>query len=265
MRRPGRYGLLVSAVLFSLLPLLSAGAVEPLCKRPFTLALHEHGLLYSADVDQGIDKDIADALARRSGCKIIVSLLPRDRIWKLIESGALDFSLSGITDADRDRFADFAWYFADKFSLLISKDAKSADATEFAANPLLKLGVIRSFRYGTNANAFVDKLDEQQRVVYANSLSPLYELLMSGRIQAMIIEPFDTPVVESATIGARTKAVEFDDPSVPHGLIMSKAALSAEERQHWRALVNDLLTDGTIEKIFQKYFSADLAHRLIQF
>ena len=259
------YSLLVSGIFVALLPFFSARAEDVLCTRPLTLALHEHGLLYSADVDQGIDKDIADALARRSGCKIILSLLPRDRIWKLIESGALDFSLSGITNADRDRYADFAWYFADKYSLLVSNGAKSANVAEFAADRGLKLGLIRSFRYGPYANAFVDKLDEQQRVVYANSLGPLYALLMSGRIHAMIVEPFDIPILESANIAARTKAVEFDDPAIAHGLIMSKAALAADERQRWRAVVDDLVMDGTIEKIFRKYFSAELSHQLTHF
>ena len=78
--------------------LLALGAIGPACAaafdcaRPYTLALHEHGLLYSADTDSGIDKDVADELIRRSGCKVTVSLLPRARIWQLIESGALDFS-----------------------------------------------------------------------------------------------------------------------------------------------------------------------------
>jgi polar amino acid transport system substrate-binding protein len=37
-----------------------------------TLALHDHGLLYSSETGEGIDKDIADELIRRSGCKINV-------------------------------------------------------------------------------------------------------------------------------------------------------------------------------------------------
>jgi len=38
----------------------------PDCARALTLALHDHGLLYSAETSTGIDKDIADELARRS-------------------------------------------------------------------------------------------------------------------------------------------------------------------------------------------------------
>ena len=90
----------------------SALAAGPDCSRPLTLALHDHGLLYSAETNSGIDKDFADELIRRSGCKVTVSLMPRARIWQLIESGALDFSLSGIANNERYRFASFAWYFS---------------------------------------------------------------------------------------------------------------------------------------------------------
>ncbi len=87
--------------------LASAATID--CSRTYTLALHDHGLLYSAETGTGIDKDVADELIRRSGCKVVVSLMPRARIWQLIESGALDFSLSGITNTERDKFAGFAW------------------------------------------------------------------------------------------------------------------------------------------------------------
>src|SRR6478609_4978615 len=50
-------------------PLAAAAADGPDCSRPLSLALHDHGLLYSADTSMGIDKDIADELMRRSGCK----------------------------------------------------------------------------------------------------------------------------------------------------------------------------------------------------
>src|SRR5882757_7621668 len=167
-------------------PLLAAAADRPGCGRPLSLALHEHGLLYSNQTGEGIDKDIAHELIRRSGCKVSVSLMPRARIWQLIESGALDFSLSGITNDARDQFAAFAWYFSNKYYLLVRKDASVQKLAEFQRNPALKLGVIRGFRYSATANKFVDQLDDRHRVTYATSLEPLYQVLIDGRIQAMV-------------------------------------------------------------------------------
>lgn len=244
---------------------LAAAAGPPDCSRAYTLALHDHGLLYSRQTGEGIDKDVADELIRRSGCKVSVSLMPRARIWQLIESGALDFSLSGIGNEARDRFAGFAWYFSNKYYLLVRKDAAVARLADFEANRALKLAVIRSFRYSVTANRFVDLLDAQARVSYGTQLDPLYQVLLDNRVQAMIIEPFDYPTLESATIREQTVVLEFDDPPVPHGLIMSRKALPEAEQQAWRELVEGMRADGTVRRIFEKYFKPELARTLTQF
>lgn len=230
-----------------------------------TLALHQHGLLYSANTDTGIDKDFAEELIRRSGCRVSVTVLPRARIWQLIESGALDFSLSGITNPERDRFAAFAWYFSNKYYLLVRKDANVQRLKEFERNAKLQLGVIRGFRYSRNANRMVDRLHEVQRVSYAAGLDPLYEVLMTNRVQAMIIEPFDYPEIESARIKEATRIIEFNDEAVPHGLIMSRNSISAAEQEKWRALVTAMRADGTVLRIFQKYFPRELAQTMVNF
>lgn len=242
-----------------------ASAAPSACARTYTLALHDHGLLYSADIDGGIDKDVADELVRRSGCNVTVSLMPRARIWQLIESGALDFSLSGITNGERDKFAAFAWYFSNKYYLLVRKDAGVRTQSDFEGNSSLQLGVIRSFRYSESANRLVDKMQDSDRLTQAGGLAPLYQLLMQNRIQGMIIEPFDYPVLEEKVIRDVSTIVEFNDPSVPHGLIMSKKALSAAEQEKWRSLIGGMRADGTMRRIFEKYFKPDLAAALVDF
>ncbi len=249
--------------------LLSVGASQaaegPDCTRPMTLALHEHGLLYSNDTGGGIDKDVADELIQRSGCKVVVSVMARARIWQLIESGALDFSLSGITNEQRDTFAGFAWYFSNKYYLLARKDALVGQLSAFEQNPELQLGVIRSFRYSPNANALVDRLGTRNRVSYANGLDPLYALLALNRIQGMIIEPFDYSQVAGSPVRDVTVIVDTGDAAVPHGLIMSKKSLSATEQAKWRALIDAMRKDGTLLRIFSRYFPVDLAASLVYF
>ncbi|WP_290971561.1 transporter substrate-binding domain-containing protein [Herbaspirillum sp.] len=252
------------ALLASLTPACAAHS-GPDCSRPFTLALHDHGLLYSAATDTGIDKDFADELIRRSGCKVNVSLMSRARIWQLIESGALDFSLSGISSPERERFASFAWYFSNKYYLLVRKDSGISRLQDFARNGHFQLGAIRGFRYSRNANRLVDKLSAANRVSQAGGLEPLYEALLLNRIQGMIMEPFDYPAVQEKRIRDATSIIGFEDPSVPHGLIMSRKALTPAEQNKWRALVDGMLADGTVRRIFEKYFNPDLAASMVQF
>lgn len=258
--------LLALLVVLSQLGLASAATVgKPDCARAYTLALHDHGLLYSADTDTGIDKDVADELIRRSGCKVTVSLMPRARIWQLLESGALDFSLSGITNPERDKFAGFAWYFSNKYYLLVRNDAGVRNLSGFEQNDTLQLGVIRSFRYSESANRLVDTLQNANRVSQAGGLAPLYQALMLGRIQGMIIEPFDFSVLEEKKIRELTTILEFNDAPVPHGLIMSKKALSAMQQAPWRAIIDGMRADGTMRRIFEKYFKPELAASLVNF
>jgi polar amino acid transport system substrate-binding protein len=250
-----------------LLPFLfgSALAAGPDCSRPFTLALHDHGLLYSAETNTGIDKDFADEMIRRSGCKVTVSLMPRARIWQLIESGALDFSLSGIANNERYRFASFAWYFRNKYYLLVRKDGSAQSLEDFERNDKLQLGVIRSFRYSDTANRLVDKLHAANRVNQAGGLGPLYQTLIQNRIQGMIIEPFDYPMLNEKGIRDQTSIIEFNDPAVPHGLIMSNKALAPAEIEKWRVLVDQMRADGAVRRIFEKYFKPDLAAAMVDF
>jgi polar amino acid transport system substrate-binding protein len=243
----------------------SPAGLAPDCSRPLTLGLHEHGVLYSSETGEGIDKDIADEMARRSGCRITLTVLARARIWQLLESGALDFSLSAITNPQREQFASFAWYVSNKYYLLVRRDADVRSVAAFRRQRGLKVGLIRSFRYGDQANALVSALDDEQRVTYASSLEPLYAILLEGDIQAMIIEPFDFPSIASSQLHAHTAILEFGDPPVPHGLVMSKKALSAAQQDAWRELIQGMRVDGTVLHIFEKYFPADLARAITQF
>ena len=261
MRVP-RFLLLMAALAW---PVLGVAADRPACSRSFSLALHDHGLLYSSQTGEGIDKDFADELIRRSGCKVGVTLMPRARIWQLIESGALDFSLSGITNESRDRFAAFAWYFSNKYYLLVREGLGVQRPADFEARPTLMLGVIRSFRYSASANGLVDRLDALGRVSFATQLGPLYQVLLDGRVQAMIIEPFDYPTLDTANIRSQTRIVAFDDPPVPHGLIMSRKSLPAPQQQAWRELIDGMRADGTVQRIFERYFSPDLARAMTRF
>lgn len=253
------------ALMVALCSLCKAHAADVDCSRPLTLALHDHGLLYSAATDTGIDKDFADELIRRSGCKVTVSLMARSRIWQLIESGALDFSLSGITNAERDKFAAFAWYFSNKYYLLVRRDSGVRSLADFQRNDRLQLGVIRSFRYSETANQLVDSLQAANRVRQAGGLAPLYEALTLNHTQGMLIEPFDYPTLDEKQIRDLTTIIAFPDPPVPHGLIMSKKALPPAEQEKWRALVNAMHADGTTLRIFEKYFNPDLAATLVNF
>ena len=74
-----------------------------------------------------------------------------------------------------------------------------------------------------------------------------------------------SPAVESARLREQTQIIEFDDPPVPHGLIMSKRALPLPQQEAWRGLIDAMRADGTVQRIFEKYVKPELARAMTRF
>ncbi len=119
--------------------------------------------------------------------------------------------------------------------------------------------------YSADTDSGIGKLQDERRVIYATGLAPLYETLLSNHIQGMIIEPFDYPMLQEGKIREATTIVEFNDPAIPHGLIMSRKSLPLEEQEKWRRIVDQMLADGTLYKIYEQYFDADVAQAIINY
>ena len=52
---------------------------------------------------------------------------------------------------------------------------------------------------------------------------------------------------------------------MPHGLIMSRRALPAAQQEAWRGVIREMRADGTVQRIFEKYFKAELAQAMTRF
>jgi polar amino acid transport system substrate-binding protein len=81
----------------------------------------------------------------------------------------------------------------------------------------------------------------------------------------MITEPFDYPVLQEGKIREATTIVEFSDPSIPHGLIMSRKLVPSEEQKKWRRIIEQMRADGTLHNIYEKYFDAGVANAMINY
>jgi polar amino acid transport system substrate-binding protein len=88
------------------------------------LAFYEHGALYYKNENgdyAGIDKDVVDELARRTGCQFDTVLESRVRIWKQMESNLLDLTVSGIPNQERRAYANFFLYISSKNYVLLQR------------------------------------------------------------------------------------------------------------------------------------------------
>lgn len=240
--------------------------------KPIRLAYYEFGYFYFLDKQgaSGIDKDIVDELARRSGCTFDTVVMARARIWAELAHGGLDMSVSGIQNPERDQFAWFAPYLSMKnYAVLGSTVPQSThSAREFLQQPKLQFGAVRAFKHGTEQDKWLDQLRVDNRVQDSANVETLFKKLKEGRIDAL----FSQPAVYGknlADLGLQhsTRVQDWtpEEKGVPHGLILAKSRFSAADAKTWQALVNAMRTDGTLKRIYTRYLGAADASAMLDF
>jgi polar amino acid transport system substrate-binding protein len=274
MSNPGHTHLIVATALLGATLAMAMPAVAGVTincgSKPVRLAFYDFGLFHFSEknVSTGIDKDLVDELIKRSGCTFETQVMARARIWADLASGNLDMTVSGIQNAERDRFAWFAPYLVMKNYALVrlANDTSVQSADDFLKQTTLKFGVVRAFRHGTEQDQWLDQLRAQQRVEESPDVETIFRKLRDHRVNAIFSQP---PVYRKNLQDldmARKIAVQDWTPKekgVPHGLVLAKSRFSDPEAAQWRTLIEEMRTDGSLKKIYLRYLPAAEADRLL--
>lgn len=251
-----------AAVLAGLAAALCLSSQTPDRGRPYTVALFDQAPFYSSRDDRGIDRELVAELRRRSGCPLSVHVMTRSRALRLLESGAVDIALSQFNAGRLTAFSDFIPYYGERFFLLVGNAARATSVADFADRPNLRLGLIRGGAYGAKANEFVQAMVAANRVSFASRYGLLFDAMAAGQIQGMIVTPADLSQRGRMGPEAQATIIDFDDEPVKRGILLSRRSMSEPTRRAWRALVEGVLADGAMQRIYDKFFGEDLSRRL---
>lgn len=250
----------------------SSAAMAALACGDYSAALYEHGALYRKEADgkwSGIDKDILDEVSRRSGCVFHTFLDSRVRIWARLEQGTLDMTVSGIPTPEREKFAQFIPYLGSRNYLLMQKSVaqRVQTASGFAADPTLKIGVVKSFKHGAFYDAWLEPLRAQGRVYEAADLSAVLNLFKIGRVQAMIALP--TSWAAYVKQEKMEDKIRILDPAqkndVIGALVISRQRVPQHAFEAMRKAVREMREDGTLKAIYARHVGPDMAAELINY
>jgi polar amino acid transport system substrate-binding protein len=226
--------------------------------------MYEHGALYYRSGDQwaGIDKDIVDELARRTGCALRMTRDSRIRIWTMLKEGTLDMTMSGIATPERETFARFTPYLQSRNMLLVRQDAARQAGTleQFAALPELKVAVIRGFRHGATYDAWLERLRKQGRVYDTPDYTTLLRLFQYGRVQAILQLSSNVDVLQrDARLRGRFRVLDLAPrENVQGSLVISRLVGDASATTLERAL-RAMREDGTVKTIMERHTSPERA------
>jgi polar amino acid transport system substrate-binding protein len=247
-------------------------AVAALACGEYSAALYEHGALYRKEADghwSGIDKDVLDEVAKRSGCVFHTALDSRVRIWARLEQGTLDVSVSGIATPEREKFAQFIPYLGARNYLIVNKSVplKHYSGAAFAADPSLKVGVVKGFKHGAYYDEWLAPLRAQGRVYEAADLSAVLNLFKIGRVQAMLALP--TSWVGFFKQERMTDQVRILDLAqkndVIGGLVLSRQRVPPHAVDAMRKALREMREDGTLKAIYVRHVGPELAVDLVNF
>ena len=237
---------------------------------PYDVALYDLGSLYYQNESKqnvGIDKEVIEELARRSGCQFRQESDARARIWTRLADGSLDMSVSGIPSPEREQFARFVIYFQTRNHLLMRPEqaARIDSLRAFHADAALRLGVVKSFKHGKGFDAWIDSLRGQGRVSEYVDADAWVRAVIDGKVDSLLSMPVVwTPLVRRYKLEGKLSYLDIaPDDRVPHGLILSRKRVSEADAERMREAMEAMRKDGTLEKIFQRYLSADLTRKIL--
>jgi len=259
-----------SALTTSLALLLASLGLAPASAAacgPYKVALYEFGSLGYFDTQrqpQGVDKDVIDALARRSACVLNTHVDSRARIWEQLKQGSLDMTVSGVATPEREQLAEFWPYLSTRNYALMSRDTARhlASFDDFLADPKLQLLVVRSFKHGQQIDAWIEQLRAQKRVSEVGDFPTALKVLKAGRGDLL----FAHPMVLEHWRGDAMKGLTMLDwapgDSAIGSIVASKTLVSAADRQLLRRHLAAMVAEGEVERILSKHVVADMASRL---
>lgn len=226
---------------------------------PYTAALYPYARFYYEDPQTGpagIDKDMFDELARRSGCRLRMVVESRIRIWDQMRRGQVQMTLSALTSPERREIAEMVPYAQGRYQVLMRRElaARVQTIAAFDADPRLKLLDVRGYAHGPTIDAWVARLRSQGRLVETGDFKTAARMMRAGRADALLALPSGWGIAQAA----------FDDPDelVPVDVTPNERnavalamlhSMPEGDRQRLKRALQAMLADGKVHEILKRH------------
>ena len=206
---------------------------------------------YEGDKIVGIDAEIAAAIAEKLGLELVIENMEFNSIITAVTTGAADFGLAGMTvTEDRLLEVDFSISYAKGVQAIVVKDGSAITSYDdlAAEGATYKIGV----QLGTTGDIYAgDEFGD--RVVKYNNGNEAVLALQAGDIDCIIIDNEPAKAFVAANEGLKVLDSTYADEDY--------AACFAKDNDALLNAVNtaieELIIDGTIDKIVEKYIPAE--------
>lgn len=207
---------------------------------------------------QGIDQDVVDELARRTGCRFEPRFESRVRIWQQLQGGRLDMSMSGIPTPERERFARFVHYTTERNLVAVRRAAAGKiNASSVLSDETLTVAITRSYRYGPPFDDWIARQAGAGRVFEAADEEAAFRLLVIGRADVAIVRDSAWPFLVRTYPADALQRLDVGAPAIEIGVVLSRSQIGDALHDKFRAAILAMKHDGSLQRIIQRHVPPD--------
>ncbi|MBQ8358821.1 MAG: transporter substrate-binding domain-containing protein [Oscillospiraceae bacterium] len=203
----------------------------------------------------GIDAEVAKAIADKLGLELVITDMEFDSIIESVKGGKADIGLAGLTVTDeRKEEVDFTESYATGVQVVIvTEDSKITSVDDlFAEGANTKIGVQRA----TTGDLYTtwDLEDEGLATIdrYSKGAEAV-QALKTGKVDCVVIDNEPAKAFVETVEGLKILETEYIEEQYA-------AAMNKENTELFEAVNNalkELIADGTVQKIIDKYIPAE--------
>ena len=197
---------------------------------------------------EGIDIDVAAAIAEKLGLELQVDDMDFDAALLAAQSGKSDIVMAGVTVTDeRQKVMDFSDTYAEGIqSIIVPEDSDIASADDLA-------GKIIGTQRGTTGYIYcTDDFGEDSVVAYDDGLTAV-QALNNGQVDAVVID--NAPAKEFVAANPGLKILDTAYAQEDYAIGVAKG--NTELLDAINGALEELQADGTLQSIVDKYIKAE--------
>ncbi|MEO6277886.1 transporter substrate-binding domain-containing protein [Roseateles sp.] len=240
------------------LTLASTGGAAQACG-PYTAAVYAYARFYYEDPQlgpAGIDKDMFDELALRSGCELRMVVESRVRIWDQMRRGVVQLTLSALASPERREIAELVPYAQGRYQVLMRRElaGRINSIAAFEAMPGLRLLDVRGYAHGPTIDAWVLRMRSQGRLVEAGDFKTAARMMRAGRADGLLALPSGWGIAMAAFDNPDELVAVDVAPNERNAVSLAMAHTMPEaDRLRLRRALQAMLADGSVHAILRRH------------
>ena len=197
---------------------------------------------------EGIDIDVAAAIADKLGLELQVDDMDFDAALLAAQNGKSDMVMAGVTVTDeRQKVMDFSDTYAEGIqSVIVREDSDIASADDLAGKTIGTQRGTTGYIYCT------DDFGEDSVVAYDNGLTAV-QALNNGQVDAVVIDNAPAKEFVAANTGLKILDTAYAQEDYAIGVAKGNTALL----DAINGALEELQADGTLQSIVDKYIKAE--------